>query len=214
MKIPLFCFWLIVFVVTKANANPDSLLNVMNRNVNAVNQKVDSVKRTLVAARDSIRLLKPYLHSPVSCDTCVLSWFDYGLIAMPVAIFLILLFYFLRWLKREKFKLGDALSGDQPVDKALTRVTTQDAANPSQTRTQETEEPVYPRSSSRVIAFITGLAAIVIALTVVSLYAYGYITGRSENTFKLDELWKVIAGLGIGVVPYAAKVIKEKPTNT
>jgi hypothetical protein len=165
-----------------------------------------------ITALDSAVKKKPAVAPIASCASCEPGLIGYLLILLPATLFLLLTFYFLSWLKREKFKLSDALSNDTPnAQPTITAKITNDPNDAAKVLSTETKsEPNYSRSASRLIAFLTALAAIIIALCMITLYAYGYIT-KNGDIPKMDELWKIIAGLGIGVVPYASKVIGEKP---
>jgi hypothetical protein len=195
----------------KAALNPDSLMTVIkNQNV-TIGQLTSKTRADSVSKADTIKKLRAQIPVIGECRSCEINWVEKLLVVLPAALFLCLAFYFLRWLKREKFKLGDALGSDVPDSFITNRTTTTDAANPALTTVVETTEPNYSKSSSRLIAFLTAISAIVIALSLITYYAYGYITQNGDMQ-NLDELWKIIAGLGIGVVPYIAKTIKGNET--
>lgn len=199
----------------KAGLNPDSLLTVVKKHTTTITQLTTKLKADSVAKADTIKKLlaqiPPVKPAIKECNSCELSWLEKLLVILPAVLFLCLAFYFLRWLKRENFKLGDALGSDVPTSFSPGVTTIADAANPGGPPKEiPTEVPNYPKSSSRLIAFLTAISAIVIALSLITYYAYGYITQKGGMT-NLDELWKIIAGLGIGVVPYIAKTIKGEP---
>lgn len=199
----------------KAGLNPDSLLTVIKNHTTKINQLTARLKADSVAQADTIKKLQAHIQSvkPAlkDCNSCELSWLEKLLVILPAVLFLCLAFYFLRWLKRENFKLGDALGSDVPTSFSPGITTITDTTNPGDPPKEiPTEVPNYPKSSSRLIAFLTAISAIVIALSLITYYAYGYITQKGGMT-NLDELWKIIAGLGIGVVPYIAKTIKGEP---
>lgn len=72
-------------------------------------------------------------------------------------------------------------------------------------------------STSRFIAFLTGLAAIFIGTTMTMYYGYLVVAECPHNP-SVDGLWKILLGLGIGVVPYGINVFnkneKEENANT
>lgn len=170
------------------------------------------LQKDSLSHQDTLKKLKTQIPVVNECRSCEVNWMEKLLIILPAGLFLIFAFYFMKWLKREKFKLGDALASDKPEAYATSRVTTMSEAQPGVSATTETNEPVYSKSSSRLIAFLTSIAAIVIAISLITYYAYGYIT-HSGDMNNLDELWKIIAGLGIGIVPYVTKAIKSTPSQ-
>jgi hypothetical protein len=78
------------------------------------------------------------------------------------------------------------------------------------------EEDKQVRSTSRIIAFLTGLTALIIAIVLTSYMGYLAITGCGRDV-DIDGLWKILLALGIGVIPYGANVIsgnnKESGTS-
>jgi len=57
-----------------------------------------------------------------------------------------------------------------------------------------------PASASRLVVFITSLAAIIIAISCTSAYLYKNLV--LNQTLNLDGFGKFLGGLGIGAVPY------------
>jgi len=67
------------------------------------------------------------------------------------------------------------------------------------------------KSSSRVIAFFSGVTAIIIAITVTSAYLYKILIAKDTSNLQLDQFTKFIASLGIGIIPYITnKVVTGK----
>lgn len=138
------------------------------------------------------------------CKTCKtdkvqgLSWL---LVFLPTLLFVGLLYYFTAWLKKDRYKLAEALSS---CDKVALVTQTNDAQG-NLTGSQSTEQ--LPRSSSRLIAFLTGITAMIIGVCLTTYYIYCTLADCPNP--ELDGLWKVIAALGIGVVPYGANMLKE-----
>ncbi len=68
-----------------------------------------------------------------------------------------------------------------------------------------------PKSSSRLIAFFSGLTAIIIAVTVTSAYLYKLLVVKDTTDLRLNQFAKFIASLGIGIIPYITnKVVNGK----
>ncbi|WP_456325268.1 hypothetical protein [Desulfonauticus submarinus] len=61
---------------------------------------------------------------------------------------------------------------------------------------------VLPKSSSRLLAFFSGLTAIIIAITVTSAYLYKILVAKDTSDLQLGQFAKFIASLGIGIIPY------------
>ncbi|MCC6370543.1 MAG: hypothetical protein IT236_05995 [Bacteroidia bacterium] len=192
--------------------NPDILIQRTDSALKAEAKKLSALKEEIKHLNDSIKhkTLSASVTTTTPCVNCEPGYMGYLLILLPVLLFLYLSLYFMRWLKFEKFKLSDALANDSPNSEfSITITTTPDPKDLTKQIVTETKEPNYSKSTSRLIAFLTAISSIVIALCLITFYAYGYVT-KSGQMAGLDELWKIIAGLGIGVVPYVTKVIKEK----
>jgi hypothetical protein len=127
----------------------------------------------------------------------ILSFGQWLIVWMPVLLFLLLFVYFMIRLRQEKFKLSEALSSCEPREVSTSNDPT-------------VKEVKLIPSSSRLIAFMSGLEAIVISTTLMTFYYYDIIAkvGDPQSSY-LDSAWKVIAGLGIGVIPYGFNMLKE-----
>ncbi len=64
-----------------------------------------------------------------------------------------------------------------------------------------TGTPTPPQSTSRAIAFLTGLVALTIGVCLSTFYMYCYFKDPAKPA-DLSNLTTVIYGLGIGVLPY------------
>lgn len=136
-----------------------------------------------------------------ACNTEKVRGIQWLLVFLPAVIFFILFYYFMSWLKSDKYKLSDALTGCDPI--TLTEQTKDVAGN----FTGTTETEILPKSSSRLIAFLTGLTAMTIGICLTTYYVF--ITLADCPKPDLDGFWKVIASLGIGIIPYGANMWKE-----
>lgn len=69
-----------------------------------------------------------------------------------------------------------------------------------------------PQSVSRLIAFLTGLVALIVGVCLTTFFMYRYFTDATKLP-DLSNLTTVIYGLGIGVLPYgfnkAASAVKS-----
>jgi hypothetical protein len=82
--------------------------------------------------------------------------------------------------------------------------------------TDETDKEDKLLSSSRFIAILTGLTAIFVTTTLIMYYGY-IMVAECNIKLPLSQLWTIIAGLGIGVIPYGFNVWnrnnKENPRS-
>jgi hypothetical protein len=145
---------------------------------------------------------------------------------MPVLLAIAAFSFFLNWLKKEHYKLSDALSGCDPVtlvSKTTTTMTTQGSPNPplatappAALPNQSTEvantTDTLPKSTSRLIAFMTGVTAIICSLSFMTLFIYSHLFG-TDATLNFDGIWKILAGLGVGTIPYGFNMWKERSAS-
>lgn len=152
-----------------------------------------------------------------------LGW-SWLFVLMPVFLSLIIGLYFLNWLKREGYKISNALSEDIPesrleevqnieIGMVQNRVEALRAGDIPGDHTPVIDLNSLPinRSSSRLIAFLSSLSAAVLSVCLFSYYMYFAIKGMEVPDF--EDLWTILVALGIGVVPYATKVINSNPAN-
>lgn len=131
---------------------------------------------------------------------------------MPVILFLFLFIVFLFWLRRENYKLSDALSSKSP-EVLKTTNTRQDPNDSSKTITEIKEEIYYPRSASKLIAFFTALAGIVVVICGLSFHAYTMLSGigaGGNNSHHSGGMLIMVFVLFIGMLPYIFRVMFKK----
>lgn len=137
-----------------------------------------------------------------------LGWAKKAFALMPVFLFLFFFLIFLFWLRRENYKLSDALSSKTP-EVLKTTHTRPDPADPSKTITEVKEEVFYPRSASKLIAFFTGIAAIIIAVCGISYFAYFMLSGSCGKHHPCG-LCIIIGLLVVGMLPYIFRTMFRK----
>lgn len=138
-----------------------------------------------------------------------LSHIQKAFVLMPIILFLFVFIIFFFWLRRENFKLSDALSSRSPVEIIKTTHTRTDPSDHSKTLTETHEEAFYPRSSCRLLAFLTGITAIIIALCAITYFAY-FSINLCTLPPHFGELWIIFFILGIGMIPYAIRTMFKK----
>ncbi|MBN7800168.1 hypothetical protein J0A67_04805 [Algoriphagus aestuariicola] len=148
-------------------------------------------------------------------------------ILMPVILTFSSAFYFIGWLKKEGFRISNALSDDVPEERLQQAQTVQarlvqaranmiaaNAADPGQAQPvppmPSPEQSTIPmnRSSSRLIAFLSSMSASILAICIFSYYMYFAIRGMTVPEF--EDLWPILTALGLGIVPYGTKVVSGK----
>ncbi len=127
---------------------------------------------------------------PVTClantataktPTSVETWISF----LPVIFFGILITSFFFKMKKSAVSLSDILAEKDPDAGALP---------------QANQQPL-PASTSRVIAFLTGVTALIMGVCICTFYMYQFFSDPA-TTINISNLTNVIWGLGIGVVPY------------
>ncbi|MGA9407500.1 MAG: hypothetical protein WBW71_10245 [Bacteroidota bacterium] len=163
----------------------------------AANQGASSTVNVQVKLPDSLETKIDKVIQAANCNAVKdLSWRQELLVLMPVLLFLLLLIISLAVLKKTGFKLSDALSENEPVQKTIPNPNPGlAAANPTINVSE------YPQSSSRLLAFLTSIVAIVL---VVSATTYSFYFGlKFGKMADLSNLQTFALSLGVGVVPYA-----------
>jgi hypothetical protein len=196
---------------------------------------ISKLQEKVIAQQKEIQNLEKEEATPESpaetTDPCLdckpeLGWM-WLYVLMPVILSIGAAFYFIGWLKREGYKISSALSDDVPEERledaqevqmdmarARTNMMAANAADPSHAQPvpplPPAEQPNIPmnRSSSRLIAFLSSMSASVLAICIFSYYMYFAIKGMKVPEF--EELWPILTALGLGIVPYATKVINKK----
>lgn len=141
-----------------------------------------------------------------------LDIWQYVLVFLPVLLFGFILYYVLAKLVRENYKLSEMLSDESTVEVENPLLTAwlkegkplADFPKDIPTRVKET---VWPRSTSRLAAFLSSLMAVTVGACATSYYFYVLIkTGQAPN---LSSLFDILLGLGVGVVPYAVNKLSS-----
>lgn len=189
-----------------------------------IRQLTDSLKKQnalikkLSAEVDSLTTKKP-----VECTDCTkatLKPAQHFLVFTPLVLLLLVAIIFIIWIRNSNFTLEDALSvaptATQFEEAAKARAAAAQAANAAGVAPPAVPDPKPQGSVSRLLAFITGVVAIIIAVCLVSYNAYAMFAGCGGEK-QFEALWKILLGLGIGVIPYGINVwngnAKEQPTT-
>lgn len=152
-----------------------------------------------------------------NCVNVTLSKTAKTIVFTPLVLLLLFSVVFMIWMARSNFTLEDALSvapsKEQVEDARVANMQLQQAGTQSATIPGSKPQP----SVSRLLAFLTGIAAIIVAICLVSYYGYSMVTGCT-NEKQFEAIWKILMGLGIGVIPYGINVWngngKEQPSST
>jgi len=120
------------------------------------------------------------------------------LVLMPVILLLFFLALSLAILRRTGFDLGEALKENEPAQKLIPNP---NAHLKGAAPTLSISDDKYPLSSSRLLAFLTSIVAV---LLVISATTYSFYFGLKFGQMPdLGGLQTFALSLGVGVVPYA-----------
>jgi hypothetical protein len=212
LKLTLIVFLLFTSFFSSAEPqSPDQKLQTLSSEVQQIKKDIGNVKSNIDAIENKVPEKKTIC--PECCGK-TLGWIEWTFILLPAIILLITMLGVQRMLKRSDFKLSDALTADEPEEK---KTISRDAAtNNIIQNTTETilvdGKPIYSKSTSRLIVFLSGLATIVISVYLVCYHAYFSIKGCAAPDFK--NLTEIILSLGLGLVPYAInKITAPTPAN-
>ena len=129
-----------------------------------------------------------------------LNRFEILLVLLPILLMLGAMTWIMKKLPQNEFKLSHALSDSRLIelmDKEKNKVSF---------------EQVHINSSSRLLAFMSGVSTIIFVITMLSYSGYVAMLGGEIPDFS--RLWTIVMGLGFGVVPYGFnRLSKKSPTG-
>jgi hypothetical protein len=193
-------FVLFLFAFSASSQFSDSALKQLASGLDRLPVRMQRFENTL--SNDSLtkRQLKCASASPVHLTT----W-QHVLVFSPIVLFLISLGYLYARLRHEEFKLSRALSTFRPkTTKMVSKTFAKDGTVASCTQQEKTEDELV-RSASRMLAFFSVIVALIIAVMLTCFIAY---QAFSHEDIKYSELWKILAALSIGILPYATNVFR------
>lgn len=177
-----------------------SLIFFNNNSIEAQAGNTDTAKVGIIQLDDISKLVKDTFNVVIQTEATVKShclrngedfsteeWVLIG--CLPMLMLLFSLIFIWKFRKSDDFKISKllAVSDDEKV-----------------------------QSTSRFIALLTGLTAIFVAATLVMYQGY-ILVAQCDSTMDIDRLWKILAGLGIGIIPYGINVwngnAKEEQAN-
>lgn len=132
------------------------------------------------------------------------EWLGIIIILSPLTIFIILTITVHRILTRQGVKLSNLL--------AETEVILQKEKDEEETDDSSKDQKNIPvkRSASRLVLFLSGITAIVLATCITSFYFYINIYCIDcAMDLDLADFTNILLALGIGVVPYAVNQVKR-----
>ncbi len=138
---------------------------------------------------------------------------------LPVILFAFILIILFWKLNKESYKIGDALKENTTIEVSEDNPALAEKPKPASTGENDTTpkpaqlatpppfvpKTIQPKSTSRLIAFISGLVSVGIAASLCSFLMYNYFNG--DKNVDLSQLTNVLLSLGIGVIPYAVNKI-------
>lgn len=123
------------------------------------------------------------------------KWQGWLMIFSPIILFIICCWYILNKMNRDNFSFATAFSTGQDI---VSKTTNEEGK-------EVTVKHEMVGSTSRTIAFFTGMSAIIIAVCLTAFEGYNIIA-QCNATTNYDALWKILTALGIGVIPYGLNV--------
>lgn len=130
-------------------------------------------------------------------------------VLMPVVLFAFMLLMIFFWLRRDNFKFSELFSSKFQESVIKVTTTKADSSDASKTITEVREEPIFKRSSSRFIALLTIFTILIIVICLVCYYIYFTISDYQPMP-NISGLWKIIATLLIGIIPYSINRMFKK----
>jgi hypothetical protein len=130
-----------------------------------------------------------------------------GIIMLPVALFLICLFITFLFARKNDFNFRKSFYSDDPQQ---ITIQTDPLNNPKDTISITllvNGLPVYRPSVSRIIAFISSLTTLAVIVCFISYYGYCMLKHQALPVF--ENLFEIIFGLGLGILPYGFNRITE-----
>lgn len=141
--------------------------------------------------------------SLVPADTNEVKWYEMLLALLPLLCSLAALAIILHRLKG--FNLINALSNDEPVKDKDGNFVILDPSRLDQGKY------LFTRSTSRLVAFLSGVTAIVIAVSLSCYYSYAWL--KHEKAPEFNSFFTMMLSLGIGVIPYTVNKISQGVTE-
>lgn len=191
--------YMVCFTSTGLHAQTDTSLKTVTSSLKEQSDAIRQLSTSIQQLKDKQTAKTDTTAPPCKCvPICAnrnlshnsIAWL---LVFLPVILFLLVGYYAIRLLLRGRFDLSETLSTIKMESIRTADVTT--------------TTPRLIGSTSRLVAFITGITALLIAVCLVTYYAYFTIAECGGN-LQFDGLWKILAGLGIGVIPYGINVLK------
>ncbi len=217
VKILLLVLCISVITLPSVTSAQGADTTVLKAEITKLKSKVDSLTTAVAVASEKNKTLQEQKDAlGKGCVTCEAPTWQQKIFALtPVILFLFVFFFIVGWARRQGFSIASALSAEEPI--TIKEEQKDAAGNPTGNIMEITYKdangnPVFVKSTSRFIALFSGLAGIIIALSLVSSYTYYTIRGITIPDYK--NLFEIILGLGIGVVPYAFnKFTESKPAT-
>jgi hypothetical protein len=133
---------------------------------------------------------------------------------MPIITFIVILVVIFWKLNKEAYKIGDALKENTTIEVSEDNPALNEPPKPASTGAIQDQVPatpinstpyvpktIQPKSTSRLIAFISGLISVGLGSCLCSFWMYNYLT--KDVYLDMSSVTNVLLALGLGVVPYA-----------
>lgn len=156
-----------------------------------------------------------------NCGKCTPNQLQSFIAFSPILVFVLVLIIVFFKMNKEGYKLGDALKENTTIEISEDNPAAIEPEKPASTGNPTTQptvaavpnadpfvpKTIQPKSSSRLIAFISGVVSLGIASGLCSFWMYTSFQGYEKIDFS--DITNVLLALGIGVIPYAVNKISS-----
>ena len=134
------------------------------------------------------------------------------LILLPVFLFFLCLLITFFFQKKNGFDFRKSFYSEEPEQITIQTDPNNNPGNVVTITLMANGLPVYKLSVSRIIAFLSSLTTLSVIVCFISYYAYCMLKVQDLPEFK--NLFEVIVGLGLGIVPYGFNKLSSTAKTT
>ncbi len=199
-----FLLFIIIFKVSYAGpGQPDTVnykpsIDSLRDNQRKLSVKSDSIKSNI----DTIKLMLSNFGKREE------NFFGKLIVFLPLILFIIFCFYVILKLSIQGYKLRDALSADDAEVISKPNPDFGKVANVS----PNVYSLEYPNSASRLLVFLSGGAALIISICLVTYFIY-FTLKNPDKSLDMNGLLIVLLSLGIGIIPYSVNKVSSAMGN-
>jgi hypothetical protein len=191
MNTKIFFHFILTLILLIGISSKTSAFTGIGDSLKIASNKITSLSKEVDSLKMQIKVINEKITEPqkIECtgkfDT---PWKWLIVFFMPVTMLFFSFVFFIVFYRSKEFKLANLIGIDSKSGNE-----------------NETTNNVISQSTSRFIALMTGLTAIFVSTTLTMYYGY-MMVAQCNNALDLEGLWKILAGLGIGIIPYGINV--------